>query len=151
MSIRVATSNNTANLLSGVYESGVATSSSAGLVRLHNQTGSGTDGTMTQASLTNALNSKESVSNKGVASGYCGLDSNSKVATTNLPTATSSTIGVMKLYDTVGTNTDGTMTQSAIKAYVEQAVATVVANLMTETSETVTIDVDTNNNNGASS
>ena len=151
MSIRVATSNNTSNLLSGVYESGVATSSSAGLVRLHDQTGSGTDGTMTQASLTNALNTKESVSNKGGANGYCGLDSNSKVATTNLPTATSSAIGAMKLYtDATGNNTDGTMTQSAIKAYVEQAIATAIANLMTETSETITIDVDTNNN-GASS
>lgn len=145
MSIRVATSNNTSNLLSGVYESGVATSASAGLVRLHDQTGSGTDGTMTQASLTSALNSKESVSNKGVASGYCGLDSNSKVATTNLPMATSSDIGAMKLYNTVGTNTDGTMTQSAIKAYVEQAIATAIADLMTQTSEQITIDVDTNN------
>lgn len=63
----------------------------------------------------------------------------------NVPSATDTTEGIMKLYNTVGENTDGTMTQSAIKAYVEQAIATAIANLVVETSETMTIDVDTGN------
>lgn len=64
----------------------------------------------------------------------------------NVPSATDTTEGIMKLYNTIGENTDGTMTQSAIKAYVEQAIATAIANLMAETDETITINVDTNNN-----
>ena len=51
MSIRLATSSNTFTLLSGVYESGLATSASSGLTKLYSTSGTNTDGTMTQAAI----------------------------------------------------------------------------------------------------
>lgn len=36
------------------------------------------------------------------------------MAGSNIPSASAKIAGVMKLYDTIGSNTDGTMTQKAI-------------------------------------
>ena len=45
-----------------------------------------------------------------------------------LPSATATTPGVMKLYDTLGQNTDGTMTQKAIKTELDKKVGVEVNN-----------------------
>jgi hypothetical protein len=45
---------------------------------------------------------------------------------TSLPNATAEIAGVMKLYDTVGTNTDGTMTQKAITEELDEKVEMLV-------------------------
>ena len=69
-----------------------------------------------------------------------GTSSYVEVSAIVIPTATSSVAGAMKLYnDATGNNTDGTMTQSAIKSYI----ASCIAELFTETSDTITINVDT--------
>jgi len=77
---------------SSLYGRGVTgTGSLAGLAKLYSGTGENTDGTMTQAAITAALNSGGSVD-----------------------PATPTTAGIVKLYDSLGSNTDGTINQSFI-------------------------------------
>ena len=64
-----------------------------------------------------------------------------EVSAVVLPTATDSVVGGMKLYSTVGTNTDGTMSQSAIKSYVENAISEAIESIFLEQSGTVDIDI----------
>ena len=70
----------------------VATDTREGITKIYGTTGNNTDGTMTQAAITLAINN--------AAPG----------------TATDTTAGITKVYTTTGSNTDGTMSQSAISA-----------------------------------
>jgi hypothetical protein len=66
---------------------------------------------------------KEDKSNKNAASGYCPLDSGSKVPVANLPQGTSSAIGALQLATTTeantGTDTAKATTSAGIKAAID--------------------------------
>lgn len=61
--------------------------------------------------------------------------------------ANSSTKGVMRLYNTIGTNTDGTMTQSAIKAAIGQSALTSENAIVTNWSNSATGTISGSNYN----
>lgn len=61
--------------------------------------------------------------------------------------ANSSTKGVMRLYNTIGTNTDGTMTQSAIKAAIGQSALTSENAVVTNWSNSATGTISGSNYN----
>ena len=88
-----------------------ATTATEGLVKLYKTVGTNSDGTMTQLSITNALNQKADASNLAkVATSGQFKDLN------GIPIASDSTQGITKIYTFLGENTDGTMTQAAINA-----------------------------------
>ena len=119
-----------------------ATDSDLGLVKLYGSTGTNTDGTITQSALKTALDGKlgstetaaaatKDGADQVIASTYIkdlsvsgttitmtyGDDNTDTITTqdTTYSTGTTSTAGITKLYDSTGTNTDGTMTQDALK------------------------------------
>ena len=69
-----------------------ASATIAGILKAYTSTGSNTDGTMTQAAITQAIDN----------------------AKTTINTASPTVAGVTKVYTSTGSNTDGTMTQAAI-------------------------------------
>ena len=69
-----------------------ASATIAGILKAYTSTGSSTDGTMTQAAITQAIDN----------------------AKTTINTASPTVAGVTKVYTSTGSNTDGTMTQAAI-------------------------------------
>ena len=83
-----------------------ASATIAGILKAYTSTGSNTDGTMTQAAITQAIDN----------------------AKTTINTASPTIAGVTKVYTSTGSNTDGTMTQAAIT----QALSSIDA-LVTET------------------
>ena len=103
-----------------------ATGTALGLVKLYTSTGSSTDGTMDRNSITTALNAKlasnsanyiKSLSISGKTITYTKGDNTTGTLTTQDTTysqATSSILGLVKLYTSTGTSTDGTMTRGAI-------------------------------------
>lgn len=82
---------------------------------------------------------------------YWNVDQDKYVSVTgssvDIPVATESVAGIMKLYDTLdGTNTDGTVTQRAINVgfrKVQTAANNVVANMNTVDNEMLQIDLNT--------
>ena len=68
-----------------------------------------------------AISSKEDEANKGVASGYCGLDASALVAVANLPAATATAIGAVELATTAevvtGTDTTRAVTAAGVEAW----------------------------------
>jgi hypothetical protein len=112
-----------------------ASSSVSGISKLYTSTGSNTDGSMDQNSITTALNGKlnkstdsyiKSASVSGDVLTLTKEDNTSVTFTNTYPvyaTGTSTTAGITKLYSSEGTNTDGSMTQAAIKTYVDNAVS----------------------------
>ena len=103
-----------------------ATGTNLGLVKLYTSTGTSTDGTMDRNSITNALNAKltsnsanyiKSMSISGKTITYTKGDGNTGTLTTQDTTykqATTTVLGLVKLYTSTGTSTDGTMTRGAI-------------------------------------
>ena len=69
-----------------------ASATIAGILKAYTSTGSNTDGTMTQAAITQAIDN----------------------AKTTINTASPTVAGVTKVYTSTGSSTDGTMTQAAI-------------------------------------
>lgn len=65
----------------------------------------------------------------------------------SVPNANNSTKGVMRLYNTIGTNTDGTMTQSAIKAAIGQSALTSENAVVTNWSNSATGTISGSNYN----
>lgn len=127
-----------------------ATSALAGVTKLYNNTGEGTDGTMTQAAISSAISAVDSnhytksetytkseidnalsVTSDGVVSSVSMSGSTITVTkagqdtTYTVPDATSAVAGIMKLYGASGEGTDGTMTQGAITS----ALSTLKTNL----------------------
>ena len=100
--------------LNNAYSLPTASSSTLGGVKTgSNITNSGGTISLTKANVTNAL-------------GYTPPTTN-----TTYSTGTASTSGITKLYTGVGDNTDGTMTQKAIKAIVGTCGGIVAANIAT--------------------
>ncbi len=68
-----------------------------------------------------AIASKEDEANKGIASGYCGLDASALVAVPNLPAATATAIGAVELATTAevvtGTDTTRAVTAAGVEAW----------------------------------
>ena len=79
-----------------------ASATIAGILKAYTSTGSNTDGTMTQAAITQAIDN----------------------AKTTINTASPTVAGVTKVYTSTGSNTDGTMTQAAITQAITQAAVT---------------------------
>jgi len=79
-----------------------ASATIAGILKAYTSTGSNTDGTMTQAAITQAIDN----------------------AKTTINTASPTVAGVTKVYTSTGSNTDGTMTQAAITQAMTQAAIT---------------------------
>ena len=96
------------------------TSTSSGLTKLYTSTGSNTDGTIRQKELTDLLNAgivNASVSGRTVT--FTKKDGSTfsistQDSNTTYATGTTAVAGLTKLYTGTGSNTDGTMTQSAI-------------------------------------
>lgn len=85
-----------------------------GLTKIYGTTGNNSDGTITQAVITNLLAYK------------ADRDSLAAIATTgswndivNIPTANDTTRGVLRLYPTLGDNTNGAVTQVGMKTILE--------------------------------
>ena len=119
---------------------GAATSSSAGLTKLYTSTGTSTDGTMDRNSITTGLNAKltnASVSGRDITFTK-GDGSTFKITTqdnnTTYTTGSSTSAGLTKLYTGTGTNTDGTMTQNAIKSALDGKLATNSASFLSNAS-----------------
>ena len=76
------------------------------------------------AEIATAIASKEDEANKGVASGYCGLDGSALVAVANLPAATATAIGAVELATTAevvtGTDTTRAVTAAGVEAWAAQ-------------------------------
>ena len=131
----------------------IGTSTSAGLTKLYTGTGTNTDGSMTQSAIKSALDGKlNSTATAASATKDSGgntinttyiknAEVSGKVVTftkgdgstftittqdnnTTYATGTTAVAGLTKLYTTTGTNTDGTMTQSAIKSQLDGKLST---------------------------
>ena len=88
-----------------------ATSFVPGIVKIYNSTGTNADATMTQLSITNALNQKAN------SSSLATVATTGKFADLNdIPNASDSVKGIVKLYSSTGTNADGAISQSAFTA-----------------------------------
>jgi hypothetical protein len=76
------------------------------------------------AEIATAISSKEDAADKGVASGYCGLDASALVAVANLPAATDTAKGVVELATTAeavtGTDTARAVTAAGVSAVLDQ-------------------------------
>ena len=128
-----------------------ATSSALGLVKLYTSTGTSTDGTMTRKSIKDALDGKLATngtaasatndsSGQKITDTYIknfavsgntititkGDNSTIGIETeynlTTYSTGTSTSAGLTKLYSATGTNTDGAMTQNAVKSALDNTV-----------------------------
>lgn len=71
-----------------------------------------------------AVGTKEDTANKGANNGYCGLGSDSKVSTTNLPASTEAAIGAIERATTAeaaaGTDTERAVTPAGLEAWAAQ-------------------------------
>ena len=88
------------------------------MVKLYNATGSNYDGAMTQAAVTEELNSKASTDTAtATTAGLMSAADKTKLdglSNYTLQLATNSTLGGVKMYDSEGVATDGTVTQAGI-------------------------------------
>ena len=129
------------------------TTATSGLTKLYDSTGNSTDGTMTRKAISDALDGKLSSAgtapaavkdnkNQTIDETYikdASVDGTSVTFTkgdgstfsvttqdsnTTYAQATSAALGLVKLYGSTGTNTDGTMTQSAIKTQLDGKLST---------------------------
>ena len=117
-----------------------ASATIAGILKAYTSTGSNTDGTMTQAAITQAIDNAKTTINTasptvaGVTKVYTSTGSNTDGtmtqaaitqaidnAKTTINTASPTVAGVTKVYTSTGSNTDGTMTQAAITQAITQA------------------------------
>ena len=109
---------------------GGADNTTAGIVKLYNAVGSETDGAVTPGAVNTALSSKANSSDVPTKTSDLTNDSGFITSTSlpvniselindagyisSVPTATDSVSGTVKLYTGTGSNTDGTISQSAI-------------------------------------
>ena len=135
------------NLLDENTTYGTATADVAGIIKLYSSTGSNTDGTISQEALTTILDNKVDGNNgtafKSIADQSGNIIDETYIKSINIEgtvvtvtkgngstysydtqdttyqTADHETAGITKLYSSLGSNTDGTLTQAAIKATVD--------------------------------
>lgn len=77
------------------YSTGNGTT--AGITKLYTSTGTSVDGSMTRKAITDALGDKIDTNKIGVASGVASLGTDTKVPSTQLPTASSTVLGAIKV------------------------------------------------------
>ena len=95
-----------------------ASATIAGILKAYTSTGSNTDGTMTQAAITQAIDN----------------------AKTTINTASPTVAGVTKVYTSTGSNTDGTMTQAAITQALSSSESVEITATWSTTTTTLTGD-----------
>ena len=95
-----------------------ASATIAGILKAYTSTGSNTDGTMTQAAITQAIDN----------------------AKTTINTASPTVAGVTKVYTSTGSNTDGTMTQAAITQALNSSESVEITATWSTTTTTLTGD-----------
>jgi len=106
------------------------TTAATGLTKLYAATGANTDGTIRQKELTDILNANiTNASASGRTVTFTKADGSTFSITTQdnnttYGTGTTAAAGLTKLYTTTGTNTDGTMTQNAIKSALDGKLGT---------------------------
>lgn len=94
-----------------INKPGTATSSAEGFVKIYNSVGTNADGTMTQLSISNALDQKmDKATLATVATTGKFTDLN------DIPTATDTIKGITKLYSNTGSHSDGAISQAAFTA-----------------------------------
>lgn len=95
-----------------------ASATIAGILKAYTSTGSNTDGTMTQAAITQAIDN----------------------AKTTINTASPTVAGVTKVYTSTGSNTDGTMTQAAVTQALSSSESVEITATWSTTTTTLTGD-----------